>query len=114
MKGGIQRHVNHIQKQIEKIDKLLSKTTEACDEWKDKRKILESMPGVGEQVVYTLLAELPELGALNNKQIAALTGVAPYNRDSGSLRGKRRMRGGRHGVRTTLFIAVMYAVHTTL
>ena len=110
MKGDIQRHVNHIQKQIEKIDKLLSKTIEACDEWKDKRKILESMPGVGEQVVYALLADLPELGALNNKQIAALTGVAPYNRDSGSLRGKRRIRGGRHGVRTTLFMAVMCAV----
>ena len=110
MKGDIQRHINHIQKQIEKIDKLLSKTIEACDEWKDKRQILESMPGVGEQVVYALLADLPELGSLNNKQIAALTGVAPYNRDSGSLRGKRRIRGGRHGVRTTLFMAAMCAV----
>ena len=110
MKGDIQRHINHIQKQIEKTDKLLSKTIEACDEWKDKRQILESMPGVGEQVVYALLADLPELGSLNNKQIAALTGVAPYNRDSGSLRGKRRIRGGRHGVRTTLFMAAMCAV----
>ena len=68
------------------------------------------MPGVGDQVVYALLADLPELGALNNKQLAALTGVAPYNRDSGSLRGKRRIRGGRHGVRTTLFTALMSAV----
>jgi len=83
---------------------------EAVDEWRDKRSILESMPGIGEQAVYALLAELPELGQLNNKQVAALTGVAPYNRDSGSMRGKRRIRGGRHGVRTTLFMAVMCAV----
>lgn len=110
MCADIQRHINHIQKQIIKLDKLLSKTIEACDEWREKRKILESMPGVGEQVVYALLADLPELGGLGHKQIAALTGVAPYNRDSGALRGKRRIRGGRHGVRTTLFMAVMCAV----
>ena len=110
MNGDIKRHINHIQKQIEKLDKQLSSTIDACDEWKAKRKVLESMPGVGDQVVFSLLADLPELGQLNNKQIAALTGVAPYNRDSGSMRGKRRIRGGRHGVRTTLFMAVMCAV----
>ena len=73
-------------------------------------QILESMPGVGPQVVFAILAELPEIGMLNDKQIAALVGVAPYNRDSGSLRGKRRIPGGRHGVRTTLFMAVLSAV----
>ena len=110
MRGDIQRHINHIQKQIDKLDKQLSVTVEVCDEWKDKRAILESMPGVGNQVVFALLADLPELGTLGNKQVAALTGVAPYNRDSGSMRGKRRIRGGRHGVRTTLFMVVMCAV----
>jgi transposase len=110
LRVDIQRHIRHIQKQIEKLDKLLSKSIEACDDWNDKRQILESMPGVGDQVVYALLADLPELGQLNNKQVAALTGVAPYNRDSGSLRGKRHIRGRRHGVRTTLLMAVMCAV----
>lgn len=110
MRGDIQRHINHIQKQIAKLDKQLATTIDACSEWNEKRNILNSMPGVGDQVVYAILAELPELGQLNSKQIAALTGVAPYNRDSGTLRGKRRIRGGRHGVRTTLFMAVMCAV----
>jgi len=110
MRGDIKRHINHIQKQTEKLDKLLSRTIETCDQWNDKRKILESMPGVGEQVVFAILADLPELGQLTDKQVAALTGVALYNRDSGSLRGKGRIRGGRHGVRTTLFMAVMCAV----
>lgn len=110
MQGDIQRHITHIQKQIEKVDVLLSKSIESCSQWQAKRKILESMPGVGEQVVYALLADMPELGQLNNKQVAALTGVAPYNRDSGSMRGKRRIRGGRHGIRTTLFMAAMSAV----
>ena len=68
------------------------------------------MPGIGPAVVNTLLGDLPELGSLNNKQVAALTGVAPYNRDSGSLRGKRRIRGGRHSVRTILFMATLTSV----
>lgn len=110
MKGDIQRHIHHLQKQIEKIDKHLLKTIEACDEWRAKREVLDSMPGIGDKVIFALLADLPELGKLTNKQIAALTGVAPYNRDSGAMKGKRRIRGGRHGVRTTLFMAVLSAI----
>jgi len=91
MKTDIQRHINHIQKQIEKLDKQLSTTISAVDEWQEKRQLLASMPGVGDQVVFALLADLPEIGQLSHKQIAALTGVAPYNRDSGSMRGKRRI-----------------------
>jgi transposase len=68
------------------------------------------VPGVGDTLAYTLLGDMPELGELNQKQIAALTGVAPFNRDSGSLRGKRRIHGGRAGVRTVLFMATMSAV----
>ena len=68
------------------------------------------MPGVGNTVVYTLLADLPELGTLNNKQIAALAGLAPINRDSGSLKGKRRIKVGRSTVRTTLFMATLSAI----
>ncbi len=69
-----------------------------------------SMPGIGPAVVNTLLGDMPELGQLTSKQIAALTGVAPYNRDSGMLRGKRRIRGGRHSVRTVLFMAALTSV----
>lgn len=68
------------------------------------------MPGIGKTVAYTLLGDLPELGTLNRRQIAALTGVAPFNRDSGRLRGKRRIRGGRASIRTALFLSAMSAV----
>jgi transposase len=110
MRADIKRHLLHLEKQIAKLDAHIAKTIEASDKWKAKREILESMPGVGPQVVFAILADLPEIGTLTDKQVAALTGVAPYNRDSGSMRGKRRIRGGRHGVRTTLFMAVMSAV----
>jgi len=78
--------------------------------WREKKKIMLSMPGVGITVSHTLLGDLPELGSLGHKQIAALTGVAPYNRDSGRLRGKRRIRGGRSSVRSVLWMAVLSAV----
>ena len=110
LRADIQRHIRHIEKQIEKVDKILDSKIAAEDQWRRKRAIMLSMPGIGPAVVNTLLGDLPELGQLNNKQIAALTGVAPYNRDSGLLRGKRRIRGGRHSVRTILFMATLTAV----
>jgi transposase len=109
-RADIQRHIRHLEKQIEKLDKLLDQKIEAESQWRDKRAIMLSMPGIGPTVVNTLLGDLPELGNLSNKQVAALTGVAPYNRDSGSLRGKRRIRGGRHSVRTILFMATLTSV----
>lgn len=108
--ADLRRHILHITKQIEKIDMLLDKLIESVDEWREKRDILLSVPGIGPTIVNTLLADLPELGHLNHKQISALAGVAPYNRDSGSLRGKRRIRGGRASVRTMLFMAIMTSV----
>lgn len=108
--ADIRRHIRHIQAQIEKLDRMIAKLVEAIDEWREKRDILLSTPGIGTQVVNTLLADLPELGTLNNKQIAALVGVAPFNRDSGALRGKRRIRGGRSSVRTVLFMAMLTSI----
>ena len=70
--------------------------------WREKDDLLRSVPGIGERTPLTLLAYLPELGALNRRQIAALVGVAPFNLDSGTLRGKRPVWGGRAGVRTAL------------
>ena len=68
-----------------------------------------SAKGVGKVVAYTLMSELPELGQLNRKEIAALAGVAPMNRDSGSYRGKRRVYGGRRKVRTALYMSILSA-----
>lgn len=110
LKTDIKRVIFHLKRQLEKVDKQLSMLIEKEDSWQKKREIMLSMPGIGPIVVNTLLGDLPELGALTNKQIAALTGVAPYNRDSGKLRGKRRIRGGRSSVRTIMFMAVLTSV----
>ena len=77
--------------------------------WREKDDLLRSVPGVGPQVSLTLLAYLPELGTLNRKQIAALVGVAPFNRDSGPHRGKRSVWGGRATVRSTLYMGALVA-----
>lgn len=110
LKADIKRSIMQLQKQLEKVDQHLDKLIEAEDEWREKRTIMQSMPGIGPAVVNTLLGDMPELGALTQKQVAALTGVAPYNRDSGKLRGKRRIRGGRHSVRTILFMAALTSI----
>jgi transposase len=77
---------------------------------KEQREVLESAPGVGKITAFTLLGYLPELGQLNRKQIAALVGVAPFNKDSGSRRGKRVIYGGRARVRTVLYMAALSAI----
>lgn len=108
--ADIRRHLRHLQAQIDKLDRIIAELVESIDEWRERRDILASAPGIGPQVINTLLADLPELGSLNNKQIAALVGVAPFNRDSGRFRGKRRIRGGRASVRTVLFMAMLSAI----
>ena len=77
--------------------------------WQEKDDILRTVPGAGEQLSLTLLAHLPELGTLNRRQIAALVGVAPINRDSGAMRGKRRVWGGRTRVRAVLYMGALAA-----
>ena len=95
--------------EIARIEKKLDQYVERQSEWSERKAILKSAPGVGDTLVYTLLADLPELGTLTNKQVAALVGVAPINRDSGRSRGKRRIQGGRACVRTTLYMATLSA-----
>jgi transposase len=80
--------------------------------WRERDELLRSVPGVGKVLSSTLLAQLPELGMLNRKQIAALAGLAPFNRDSGSLRGSRCIWGGRAQVRRVLYMAVVSAVRS--
>jgi len=110
LRGDIQRHLKHCQKQLDKLDKKLNALVDDNEAWREKRERLLSVPGIGPVVVNTLLGDLPELGELTNKQIAALTGVAPYNRDSGKLQGKRRIRGGRATVRTILYMSMLTSI----
>ena len=104
---GIQAHIRWLERQLDDVTKELAVLIEASPVWRAKDDLLQSVPGVGPIVSYTLLGELPELGTLSHKQIAALAGIAPLARDSGKLRGKRMIWGGRASVRTALFMAAM-------
>lgn len=109
LQADYRRHIKFLNAEIERVDKKLDKAIKSEELWRAKREQLETVPGVGKLLATTLIAELPELGNLNPKEIAALVGVAPFNRDSGSLRGKRRIRGGRAPVRTILYMATLSA-----
>lgn len=108
--ASCKRIIKALEKEVAAVERALDQAIEEVEEWKSRKELLTSVPGVGETLAYTLLGDMPELGELNQKQIAALTGVAPFNRDSGSQRGKRRIHGGRAGVRTVLFMATMSAI----
>jgi len=93
-----------------RIDKAIDKLIEASPLWCAKQDLLKSVPGVGDVVARTLIAELPELGQVDRHQIAALAGIAPMNRDSGRYRGKRKIQGGRVEVRAPLYMACLVAI----
>lgn len=99
-----------LKNQIEKTDKKLLKLIESCPEHKEKNDIIQSMPGVGKVVAFNLLSNMPELGYLTNKQAAALVGVAPINKESGTLDGKRKIKGGRYQIRTVMYMAMMSGI----
>lgn len=109
---GIRRHIAWLEKQLERADHDLDQRIRESPVWDAKEKLLRSAPGVGPVLARTILAELPELGLLNRKKIAALVGVAPLNRDSGLLRGKRKIYGGRRTVRTALYMAALSSVRS--
>ena len=91
------------------LDQGLRQTLRRSPVWREQDDLLRTVPGVGPQLSLTLLAHLPELGTLDRKQIAALVGVAPYNRDRGALRGKRAVWGGRSRVRAVLYMGALVA-----
>jgi transposase len=93
-----------------RIDKAINKLIEASPVWCAKQDLLKSVPGVGDVVARTLIAELPELGRVDRHQIAALADIAPMNRDSGRYRGKRKIQGGRVEVRAPLYMACLVAI----
>ncbi len=109
VRPGIERNIEWLRQQLKDIDDELDKAIRNSPVWRAKDDLLRSVPGVGPVTSRTLLSDLPELGMLNRKQIAALAGIAPLNRDSGRMRGKRRTWGGRASVRSVLYMAVLSA-----
>jgi transposase len=109
VKKDISEHINWLQRQLRITDRDLDKTIKNTPVWKETVDLLKSVPGVGRVMIATLLSQLPELGALDRKQIAALVGVAPFNRDSGTLRGRRSIWGGRASVRGVLYMSTLAA-----
>lgn len=106
------RIIKAFQKEIDWVEEHLDKLIEETPDWNKILTILLSVKGVGKVLAYTLLSDLPELGQLNRKEIAALVGVAPINRESGLYKGKRRIRGGRARIRTVLFMAMMSTIQS--
>ena len=105
----IQTHIAWLKQELEEIDRGLKEMLHNSPVWREKENLLRTVPGVGPQLTISLLAYLPELGTLNRKSVAALAGVAPFNRDSGTLRGKRAVWGGRSRIRASLYMGALVA-----
>ena len=103
----IQAHIAWLEQELADLDKSLRQTLRQSPVWRERDDLLRSVPGVGGQLSLALLAHLPELGTLDRKRIAALVGVAPINRDSGQMRGKRSVWGGRTRVRAVLYMGAL-------
>jgi transposase len=110
VKTNIKAHIDWLQKELDDLNHRLQQMVAASPLWRETDDLLRSVPGVGRVLSLTLLAELPELGKLNRRQIAALVGVAPFNRDSGNMRGKRTIWGGRANVRSILYMSTLVAI----
>ena len=106
---GVERLLAVLQKELSAIEQEIDDAVRGTPAWCANDDLLQSVPGIGNTTARTLIAELPELGSLDRKKIAALVGVAPMNRDSGMMRGRRSIRGGRASVRTALYMAALSA-----
>jgi transposase len=108
--SAIRKTISCLQKQLDEIDSDINGAVRDSPAWRKKDDLLQSTPGVGNVLSRTLLAQAPEIGSLTRKQIAALIGLAPLNRDSGTFRGKRCIWGGRAQVRAVLYMATLAAI----
>ena len=106
---SVDRLLKALQRELSDLEADLDDTIRGTPAWRETEDLLKSVPGIGDIVARTLIADLPELGTLDRKKIAALVGVAPFNRDSGTLRGKRTVWGGRAKVRAALYMAALVA-----
>lgn len=107
--ASIKRVIASLEEESKSVDKEIQSFIDSSTIWRAKDDLLKSVPGLGSTTSSTLLSMLPELGTLNHKQVAALVGVAPFNQDSGTLRGKRKVWGGRSKVRSALYMAALVA-----
>lgn len=110
VKKRIDAHIRWLEAELDRADKDLDQSIRQSPIWQENEDLLRSVPSIGPVTSRTLLAELPELGKLNRKQISALVGIAPLNRDSGTLRGRRSIWGGRATVRAALYMAALVAI----
>ena len=109
LRERLQQHIDWLEAEIKALNEEIEQYIQESPVWREKAALVRSVPGVGPVTASTLLAELPELGTRNRQQIAALVGVAPLNKDSGKMRGKRRVFGGRATVRRVLYMATLVA-----
>ena len=109
IKPSIQKVIDFLTQELDQLNRDIHDKIRQSDVWREKDDLLQSVPGVGKVLSTVLLADLPELGQLNRKQIAALAGLAPYNCDSGLMKGKRAIWGGRAPVRNALYMAALSA-----
>lgn len=109
VRKGIKQHIAWLERRLEDIDRELESAIRRSPAWREKDDLLRSVPGVGRVLSVSLITGLPELGTLSRRQIAALCGVAPLNRDSGRFRGRRMVWGGRANVRSVLYMAALSA-----
>jgi transposase len=107
--GAIERHLAVLQAELSELDRDIDDAIRKTPAWQADAELLQSVPGVGPATLRTLIAELPELGRLTRRKIAALAGLAPINRDSGTMRGRRTISGGRAAVRAALYMAALVA-----
>lgn len=110
LRPQLEEHIGWLEGELERLDRETERLQQAHSVLRERAQLLRSAPGVGPRLTSTLLAYLPELGRLNRKQIAALAGVAPFNCDSGTLRGRRTVWGGRAQVRSVLYMSVVAAI----
>jgi transposase len=107
---NLDKHISWLEKQLKELDGDIDKTIRKSPVWREKDNLLQSVPGVGKVTSSVLLSYVPELGTLDRKQIASLIGLAPFNRDSGQMRGRRAIWGGRGAVRSVLYMAAVAAI----
>jgi transposase len=110
MRQNIDAHLEWLQERIQELDCEIEQLSKSQAQWKSRITLLKSVPGVGSVIATTLVAGLPELGAVSDKRISALVGVAPFNRDSGKYRGSRTIWGGRASIRAVLYMGTLVAV----
>lgn len=109
VREDIEAHIAWLDERIEQLETDIQNCIAQKPEWQERAEIIDSAPGVGPVTASTMVADLPELGQLNRQKISALVGLAPFNKDSGPRKGKRRIFGGRAGIRRTLYMATLSA-----